>query len=115
MPQRWSALGTSAIGCGRSSSRCNVTASGAARSSRSDQLALASRDLEQSLAAAEAQEERAAPQEQNRPIRRRKINRGALPAHLPRIEVVVDVADRTCPCCAGELQLIGEDVAQRLE
>jgi transposase len=82
-----------------------------------DQLALALEDLEQSLAAAEAQEERAAPQEQNRPIRRRKINRGALPAHLPRIEVVVDVdvADRTCPCCAGELQLIGEDVAQRLD
>jgi transposase len=80
-----------------------------------DQLALALEDLEQSLAAAEAQEERAAPQEQSRPIRRRKINRGALPAHLPRIEVVIDVADRTCPCCAGELHRIGEDVAQRLD
>ena len=78
-----------------------------------DQLALALEDLEQSLAAAEAQEERTA--EQDRPFRRRKINRGALPAHLPRIEVVVDVADRTCPCCAGELHRIGEDIAERLD
>jgi transposase len=80
-----------------------------------DQLALALEDLEQGIAAAEAQEERAATQEQSRPIRRRKINRRALPAHLPRIEVVIDVADRTCPCCAGELHRIGEDVAQRLD
>ena len=80
-----------------------------------DQLALALEDLQQSLAAAEAQEERTAAQEQNRPVRRRKINRGALPAHLPRFEVVVDVADRTCPCCAGELHRIGEDVAERLD
>ncbi len=80
-----------------------------------DQLALALEDLEQSLAAAEAQEERAAPQEQSRLLRRRKINRGALPAHLPRIDVVVDVADRTCPCCAGALHRIGEDVAERLD
>ena len=80
-----------------------------------DQLALALEDLEQSLAAAEAREERAAPQEQSRLPRRRKINRGALPAHLPRVDVVVDVADRTCPCCAGEMHRIGEDVAERLE
>jgi transposase len=58
-----------------------------------DQLALALEDLEQSVAAAEAEEERAAPQEKNRPTRRRKTNRGALPVHLPRIEVVIDVAD----------------------
>ena len=79
-----------------------------------DQLALALEDLEQSLAAAEAQEERAAPQ-QSRLLRQRKINRGALPAHLPRIDVVVDVAIKTCPCCAGALHRIGEDVAERLD
>ena len=30
-------------------------------------------------------------------------NRGALPAHLPRIELVVDVEDKACPCgaCPG--------------
>jgi len=80
-----------------------------------DQLALALEDLEQSIAAAEAQEERVAPRAQSRPVRHRKINRGELPTHLPRVEVVIDVADRSCPCCAGELHRIGEDVAQRLD
>ena len=81
-----------------------------------DQLALALEDLEQSLAAAEAREERAAPQEQSRLPRRRKINRGALPAHLPRIDDGGRCRRaRTCPCCAGELHRIGEDVAERLE
>jgi transposase len=42
-------------------------------------------------------------------------NRGNLPAHLPRIERVVDIADKACPCCRGELHRIGEDVAERLD
>jgi hypothetical protein len=80
-----------------------------------DQLVLALEDLEQSIAAAEAQQDQVTPPERSRPIRRRKTNRGALPGHLPRIEVEVDVVDRTCPCCAGELHRIGEDVAERLD
>ena len=32
---------------------------------------------------------------------RPRRNRGQLPLHLPRIEVVVDVADKTCRCCGG--------------
>lgn len=44
-----------------------------------------------------------------------KRNRGALPAHLPRIEVVVDVADKTCPCCSGPMHQIGEDQAEMLD
>jgi transposase len=46
---------------------------------------------------------------------RRRANRGALPAHLPRIETVVDVASTICPCCSGTLHRIGEDVAERLD
>ncbi len=80
-----------------------------------DQLALGLEDLEQSVAAAEAQEERAAAPAQSRPARQRKINRGALPDHLPRVDVVIDVEDRRCPCCAGALHPIGEDVAERLD
>jgi transposase len=38
-----------------------------------------------------------------------------LPAHLPRIEVVVDIDDKTCPCCKGSLHRIGEDVSERLD
>jgi hypothetical protein len=33
---------------------------------------------------------------------------GALPA-LARIKIVVDLDDKICPCCKGELQRIGED------
>jgi transposase len=42
-------------------------------------------------------------------------NRGNLPAHLARIERVVDIADKACPCCRGALHQIGEDVAERLD
>ena len=44
-----------------------------------------------------------------------KRNRGALPAHLPRVEVIVDVADKTCACCGGPLHQIGEDRAEMLD
>ena len=46
---------------------------------------------------------------------KRRINRGALPAHLPRIEIVVDIDNKTCPCCQGELHRIGEDKSERLD
>ncbi len=38
-----------------------------------------------------------------------------MPAHLPRVEVVVDVDDKACPCCGGELHPIGEDSAEMLD
>ena len=44
-----------------------------------------------------------------------KRNRGALPAHLPRVEVVVDVHDKACACCGGLLHQIGEDRAEMLD
>lgn len=43
-----------------------------------------------------------------------KRNRGALSAHLPRVEQVIDVADKTCPCCAGALHLIDDDPTEML-
>jgi transposase len=87
------------------------------RSERLDpgQLALALEDVEQSVAALDAADERTPEPRRPRPKLRRKVNRGALPAHLPRIETVVDVADPACPCCAGALHKIGEDVAERLD
>jgi transposase len=42
-------------------------------------------------------------------------NRGALPAHLPRAEMVIDVEDKRCPCCGGAMHVIGEDVAEMLD
>jgi transposase len=80
-----------------------------------DQLALALEDLEQTLAATMA----AAETDGNKPARlsshKRRINRGALPPHLPREEITIDVADKSCPCCGGLKHRIGEDVSERLE
>ena len=67
-----------------------------------DQLQLGLEDLEQTAAAAEAaQEEVAARNSTPRTPRVRRRNLGALPAHLPRVEVLVDVEDKSCPCCGG--------------
>jgi transposase len=37
------------------------------------------------------------------------------PGHLPRIEVVDDIDDKTCPCCQGKLHRIGEDRSERID
>lgn len=47
--------------------------------------------------------------------RRRKTNRGRLPAHLERVEQVIDIENKACGCCGGTLHVIGEDVAERLD
>ena len=81
-----------------------------------DQLQLGLEDLEQTVAAAEAaQEEVAARNGTPRPLRVRRRNLGVLPAHLPRIEVLVDVEDKSCPCCGGALHAIGEDRSEMLD
>jgi transposase len=81
------------------------------------QLQLGLEDLEQAMAAAEAaQEEAAARSSPPRPPRAaRRRNLGALPAHLPRVEVLVDIKDKTCPCCGGALHVIGEDTSEMLD
>ena len=78
-----------------------------------DQLLLGLEDAETALAQAEAANEAKAGRAPN--DRPRKTNRGSLPTHLERIEQVVDVEDKACPCCGGALHQIGEDVAERLD
>jgi transposase len=81
-----------------------------------DQLALGLEDVEQTLAAAEAAAENdGSTTEKKATARRRQINRGALPPHLPREEIVIDVEDKTCACCGGLKHRIGEDVSERLD
>src|SRR5688500_5477950 len=81
-----------------------------------DQLQLGLEDLEQAAAAVEAAREMAAASRDTpRPARTRRRNLGALPAHLPRIEVLVDVEDKSCPCCGGSLHVIGEDTSEMLD
>jgi len=79
-----------------------------------DQLLLGLEEAEQVEAASLAEAEETTPAERA-PAARRRTNRGALPAHLPRIESVVDVERRVCPCCSGALHRIGEDVSERLD
>ena len=71
--------------------------------------------MQQVEAASEAAAEAADPGRRTSTAARRRKNRGSLPAHLPRVEEVVDIADKTCPACAGALHRIGEDVAERLD
>ena len=78
-----------------------------------DQLQLGLEDVETALGQARAARDAATGQ--SRSDRPRKANRGSLPAHLERIEQVVDIEDKTCPCCGGALHQIGEDVAERLD
>src|SRR3954470_6299957 len=68
-----------------------------------DQLQLGLEDLEQTIAAAEAAQETTATRSGTlHPARtKRRRNLGALPAHLPRVEVLVDIEDKSCPCCGG--------------
>ena len=80
-----------------------------------EQLALALEDVEQTLAAADAAAENGTTAQKQATPRRRHINRGALPVHLPREEIVIDVADKTCACCGGLKHRIGEDVSERLD
>ena len=81
-----------------------------------DQLQLGLEDLEQAVAAVAAAQAAAGPATETSPSRPpTRRNRGALPAHLPRIEVVVDVEDKTCPCCGGALHVIGEDRSEMLD
>jgi transposase len=81
-----------------------------------DQLQLGLEDLEQTAAAAEAaKEEAAARNSASRTPRVRRRNLGALPAHLLRIEVLVDLEDKSCPCCGGTLHMIGEDTSEMLD
>jgi transposase len=86
-----------------------------AESLSEDQLQLALEDSEQEAAAGQAESEQKNPAEGKVRAARRRTNRGKLPAHLPRIETVVDVEGTVCPCCAGTLHRIGEDVSERLD
>jgi hypothetical protein len=78
-----------------------------------DQLQLGLEDVDTALGQARAV--RDVVSQTARGDKSRKTNRGSLPAHLERIEQVVDVEDKDCPCCGGALHPIAEDVAERLD
>ncbi|QND69232.1 IS66 family transposase (plasmid) [Mesorhizobium loti] len=80
-----------------------------------DQLLLGLEEAEQIEAAGEEEKEQPDPGERQARVAKRRANRGALPPHLPRTEMVVDIEDHACPCCRNGLHRIGEDVSERLD
>jgi len=80
-----------------------------------DQLLLGLEEVEQVEACGEAETESTAPAERTHRAAKRRMNRGSLPAHLPRVEMVVDIQDHACPCCKNALHRIGEDASERLD
>src|SRR4051794_10454479 len=80
-----------------------------------DQMLLGLEEVEQTHADVNAATEQSAPIERAARITKRRMDRGSLPSHLPRIEMVIDIPDKTCPCCTGLLHRIGEDVRERLD
>ena len=83
-----------------------------------DQLLLGIEDLEQTIAESQAGQDAADPAaDKPRPRREARPNRnhGALPAHLPRYEVLIDVEQRDCPCCGGTLHVIDEERSEQLD
>jgi transposase len=80
-----------------------------------DQLLLALEEAEQIEAEGLAGEEAADPVKHTDRVRSRRANRGSLPALLPRVEQVVDIQDKACPCCREQLHVMGEDISERLD
>ena len=88
-----------------------------ARSERlpEDQLQLGLEALEQAIAKGDAEAEKRDAELRRDNAARRRASRGALPAHLPRIEVTLAPEDTACPCCRATMTVIGEDTSERLD
>jgi transposase len=72
-----------------------------------DQLQLAIEDLETAVAKKDVEEEKKQAAETPAKPRtdtqkKRRPNRGSLPAHLPRIHVTIEPESTVCPCCQGQ-------------
>ncbi len=88
-----------------------------ARSERlpEEQLQLGLEDLEGAIAEGEARAEKRDPELRRDKVAKRRASRGALPAHLPRVEVTLAPEDAACPCCRAAMVVIGTDTAERLD
>jgi transposase len=79
-------------------------------------MQLALEDVETSLARQDAEaDKKSASDRPADQCRQRRINRGTLPAHLPRVHITLAPASTVCPCRQGPMHLIGEDTAERLD
>jgi len=79
----------------------------------SEQYDLALEDIETAMAVIHAEDD-AENVSSVKGDRKRKTNRGSLPKHLPRIEIVIEPEEIICSC-GTERHVIGEDVSERLD
>ena len=70
---------------------------------------------EAAIAKNDAEAERRDPALRRHRAATRRASRGALPAHLPRVEVELAPPDTACPCCRATMVVIGEDTSERLD
>jgi len=80
-----------------------------------DQLLLALEDIEQAIAEGEARDDKKDAQAAKARAETRHANRGALPLHLPRVDVTIAPEDTDCPCCKAPMHVIGEEKSERLD
>src|SRR5262249_23442419 len=80
-----------------------------------DQLQLVLEDIDEAVAALEAEEDRSSPNKREKRAAERRANRGKLPEHLPRVIETLMPVQSCCPCCKGALFEIGVDESQRLD
>jgi transposase len=80
-----------------------------------DQLQLAIEETEQAIAANEAAADKSDPAGAKARAQKRHSNRGALPHHLPRLDVTIEPEDTNCPCCHSPMHRIGQESSERLD
>lgn len=80
-----------------------------------EQLALALEDIEQAIAASEAENDKKDEAGARTRAEKRRAKRGALPAHLARLHVTIAPEDTNCPCCRAPMHVIGEESSERLD
>src|SRR5258707_12241356 len=80
-----------------------------------DQLLLALEDIEQAIAESEACDDKKDVQAAKARAETRHANRGALPLHLPRVDITIAPEDTDCPCCKMTMQVIGEEKSDGLD
>lgn len=74
------------------------------------QLALEEREIASAQTQAAAEKQATTPRLRSEPGQRK-----SLPAHLPRIEVVIAPETTSCRCCGGAMHAIGEEKSERLD
>jgi transposase len=83
-----------------------------------DQLQLAIEDLEVAAAKQDAEEEKKQTADnpaKPRTEKKRCVNRGSLPAHLPRVHVTIEPESTICACCQGQMHVISDETSERLD